>query len=90
MEEIEAILPLGAPGLGIDPAQQLGIPLGVEDDDHIAAADILGDQQLGQAGLAHPGGTQHQHMAHPFTEFHPHLLLMGLHGMKLRFATYRR
>ena len=44
VEEVEVPSPPGPLGLGIDPAQQVRVALGVEDDDHVPAADVLGDQ----------------------------------------------
>ncbi|MNN47860.1 hypothetical protein D3C81_1623000 [compost metagenome] len=70
VEHIELVLTAGATGLDVHALEQVGIALGVEDDDHFAARsmDVLGDIHLGQARLAHPCGAQHQGMSDPFAE----------------------
>jgi hypothetical protein len=62
MKNSSAPCPLG---FGIDAAQQVDIALGVEHDHHLAATDVLGDQQFRQARLADPRGAQHQRVADP-------------------------
>jgi hypothetical protein len=61
-----------------DAAQQIDVALGVEDDHHLAATDVLGDQQLGQARLADPRGAQHQRVPDAILQVHPDLGLVGL------------
>jgi len=73
---------LGAPGafgLRVDAPQEIRIALGIEDDDDVAAANVLGDQELGQPCLADPRRTEHEGVTDPLTEIHPHVLLMRLH-----------
>jgi hypothetical protein len=65
VEHEELALAPARSGFGIDAAQQIGIALGIEHDHHLAAADVLGDQQLGQPRLADPGGAQHQRVPDP-------------------------
>ena len=77
-------------GLGIDPSQQTGIPFGIEDDHHVPAADVLGDQEFGQPGLADPGGAQHQGVADPLTDVHPDRLFVRFYRMQGGFAANRR
>ena len=90
MEDIDLLLPAGAPGLGIDPLEQVGVALGVEHDHHIAAADVLGDQDLGQPGLADPGGSEHEGVPYALAEIHPHVLLLRLHAVQGGIAADRR
>ena len=59
-------------------AQQIDVALRVEDDHHLAATDVLGDQQLGQARLADARGSQHQRVPDPILQVHPDLALVGL------------
>jgi hypothetical protein len=89
MEHIEVFGPPSPSGLGIHPPQQAGIPLGVEDDHHVPPMDILGDQDLGQAGLSDPGGAQHQGVAHPLPDVHPDRLFVRFHRMQGRLAPDR-
>ena len=56
MEHIEVFGPSGPFGLGIHTPQQTRIPLGIEDDHHVTAADVLGDKDLGQPGLTDASG----------------------------------
>jgi hypothetical protein len=89
MEEVELVRPAGTPGLGVHALQQIGIALGVEHDHHIATTDVLGDEQLRQSGLAHAGGAQHQHVAHPLAQVHPHRVLVRLHAVDGRVTPDR-
>jgi len=58
-------------------AQQVDVTLGVEHDHNLAAADVLGDQQLGEARLADPRGSQHQRVSDAVFQIHPDLALVG-------------
>ena len=78
VEQEEVLLPPCPLGFRIDAAQQVNVALGVEDDHHLAAADVLTDEQFRQPRLAHPGGAQHQGVADPLTQIHPDLGLRGL------------
>jgi hypothetical protein len=81
MEEIEVLGPSGPFGLGIDASQQPAVALGVEHDHHIAALDVLGDEELGESGLADAGGAEHQGVPDPLAQVHPHLLLVRFDGV---------
>ena len=76
MEQIKILQPTGALCLGVDATQQIGIPFGVKDNDHITPADVLGNQQFRQACLTDARGAQHQRVPDPFTQIHPHGLLL--------------
>ena len=86
MEHVERIGAPGAPGLGIHPSQQPGIAFRIEHDHHVAAANVLGNQQLGQPGLADARRAQHQRVTGPLAEVHPDRLFPGLDGMQGRVA----
>jgi hypothetical protein len=66
MKHHELIAAPGAMGLGVDPAQKIGITLGIKHDHHIAAMNVLGNQDLGKAGLANAGRAENDRMAYPF------------------------
>ena len=80
----------GAPRLGVYPAHQVGITLGIEHDHRVATTDVLCDQDLGQAGLADPCRTEHQRVAVALVERHPDVLFVRLDRVQLRFAADRR
>ena len=68
MEDVELAFASGAFGFHVHALEQIGVALGVEDDHDLVlaahlAADVLGDEQFGQAGLADAGGAEHQRMA---------------------------
>ena len=86
MEHVERAGAPGAPGLGVHPSQQPGIAFRVEHDHHVAAADVLGNQHLGQPGLADACRAQHQRVTGPLAEVHPDCLFPGLDGMQDRVA----
>ena len=86
MEHVEVLGPSGPLGLGVDASQQAGVTLGIEDDHHVPAPDVLGDEDLGQSGLADPGGPQHQGVPHPLAEIHPHVLFVRLDRVQGRLA----
>jgi hypothetical protein len=67
----------GPLGFGEHTAQQVDVTLGVEHDHNLAAADVLGDQQLGEARLADPRGSQHQRVSDAVFKIHPDLGLVG-------------
>src|SRR5690606_15334607 len=56
VKDIELALAAGTARLDVHALEQVGVALGIEDDAHLAAVNVLGDVQLGQAGLADPGG----------------------------------
>ncbi len=89
MEQVEVLGAAGPLGFCVHAPQQVGIALRVEDDDHIAAADVLGDEDLGEPGLADPGGAEHQGVADALAKIHPDILLVGLHRMQRRRAADR-
>ena len=91
--EMKHVKVLGASrplGLGVHASQEIGVPLRIENNYHIATADILGDEYLGKPCLAHARRAQHQCMTDPLTDIHPDILLVGFHRMQRRFSTYRR
>jgi len=65
VEHVEVPAAAAAGRLRLHAPQQGDVALGVEADDGVAAADVLGDQQLGKAGLADAGGAQHEGVADP-------------------------
>jgi hypothetical protein len=90
VEHVELVLATGALALGVHAPQQVGIALGIEHDDHVAAADVLGDQDLGQPRLAHAGGPEDQGMPDPLTQAHPHRRLVGFDTVQRWLAAHRR
>ena len=90
MEEIEVLGSPGPLGLGIDAPQQSGVALGIEHDHHIAALDVLGDEEFGEPGLADAGGAEHQGVPDPLAEIHPDFLLVRFDGMQGGPAAERR
>ena len=90
MEHVEVFGSPGPLGLGIHASQQTGIALGIEDDHHIPAPDVLGDEDLGQPRLADPGGTQHQCVPYPLAEFHPDSLFLQFDRVQCGLSTNRR
>jgi hypothetical protein len=69
-----------------DAAQQVDVALGVKHDHHLTATDVLGDQQFGQARLAHPRRAQHQRVTNPFGEVHPDVGFIRLDTVDRRIA----
>ena len=63
VEQVKAALTASAARFSLHAQHQIGIPLGVDDDSHVASMDVLRTQQLQQPGLAHTGGAHHQHVA---------------------------
>ena len=90
MEQIEVLGATGAFGFCVHAPQQVGIALRIEDDDHVAAANVLGDQELGEPRLADPRGAEHEGVSDTLAEIHPDVLLMGLDRMQRRRAADRR
>ena len=86
VEHEESVAPPCPLGLGVDAAQQVGVTLGVKHDHHFATADVLGDQQFGQPGLAHAGGAEHQGVAHTLGQVHPDVGFCGLNPVQRRVA----
>ena len=86
MKHVEVLGASRPLGLGIYPPQEIGVPLRIEHDHHIAPPDILGDEDLGKPCLANARRTQHQGMTDPLTDIHPDILLVGLHGMQGRLT----
>ena len=76
MKQIKIVQPTGTLRLGVDATQQIGIPFRIEDNDDIAPADVLGNQQFRQACLTDARGAQHQRVPDPFTQIHPQGLLL--------------
>ena len=68
MEQIKIVQPTGALRLGVDATQQIGVPFRIENNDDIAPADILGNQQFRQACLTDTRGAQHQRMPDALTQ----------------------
>ena len=71
MEDMKLVQSTGPPCLGVHPAQQVDVALGIEADHHIPAPDILSDQDLQQASLANTRGAKYQLVADPLTDVHP-------------------
>ena len=91
--EVEEEELAGAPGplrLRVDAAQEIDVALGVEHDDDLAAADVLGEQQLRQPRLADPRGPQHQGVADAVGEIHPDVGLGELDAVEGGIAADRR
>src|SRR5690606_30355042 len=90
VKDIELALAAGTARLDVHALEQVGVALGVEDDAHLAPVNVLGDVQLGQAGLADPGGAQHQSVADAFVERQRDVGFVGLHAVQQRRAAHRR
>ena len=71
MEEKELVRASSAQCGGIHIEQQVGIALGVDDDDHVAAHDVLADDDFGEARLADAGGAFNQGMADAVAQILP-------------------
>jgi hypothetical protein len=61
-------------------------PLGSNTITTSPRADVLGDQQFRQSGLAHARGAQHEHVANPFTQVHPDVGFTRLDPVDRRIA----
>ena len=68
MEHEKFVFAPGTHRFRVAAQHQVSIALGIDDDDHIAACDVLGNDELGQTGLAHAGGADDQGMADAVTE----------------------
>ena len=95
MEDVELALAPGTLGLHVHALEQIGIALGIEDDHHLVlaanlAADVLGDEQLGQTSLAHPRRAQDQRMSDPLAQRQADVHLVRLDAMQAWQAAYRR
>ncbi|MNH18098.1 hypothetical protein D3C79_777920 [compost metagenome] len=92
VEDIELVLAASAPRLDVHALEQVGVALGVEDDDHFPARsmDVLGDIHLGQASLAHPCGAQHQGMSNALAERQTGFLLLRFDAVQQWRAAHRR
>ena len=60
MEEKELVGTSGTDGGGIHIEQQVGVALGVNDDHHVTAQDVLADDDFGEARLADAGSAFNQ------------------------------
>ena len=77
MEHKEGVLSSAAFAFHKHPLEQVGIALGVEHDAGFATANVLGDQQFSQTGLADTGGAEHQGVADPFAQGQADFHFMG-------------
>src|SRR5690606_27637419 len=73
VENVELACATGALGLDVHPLEQVRGPLGVEDDHDLVfagdlAVNVLGDEQLGEPGLAHARGPQDQGVTHALAQ----------------------
>ncbi len=96
VEDVELAFAASALGFDVHPFQEIGIPLGVDDDDDlmlagsIPAADVLRDEQLGQARLAHPRGAQHQRVPDALAQRQADVHFVGLDAVQPWQAADRR
>jgi hypothetical protein len=90
MEEAELALAAGTLHFRPDPHDQLGIALGIEDDDDLAAMDILGDEQLAEPGLADARRAEDERMAYAIRERHGGRTFRKLDPVQRRIAPDRR
>src|SRR5690349_2176472 len=90
VEHEELVLPSCALGLGVDPAQQVDIALGIEDDHDLAPAYVLRKEYFGQAGFPDAGCAQDQHMAYAVANVHPVTRLRWLDSVNGRIAADSR
>ena len=88
MEHIELVFAPGGLRLDVHPQQQFAVALGVEDDNDVAAMDVLGNQHLRHARLADAGGAENDGVRDPRRERLVHRLLAFRHtdGVQPGFA----
>ncbi len=96
VEHIELAFASGAARLHVHALEQVRVALGVEDDHHFvptvgrAAADVLRDEQFGQARLADARGAQHQGMPDPLPSGRGDIHLLRLDAVQARQPADRR
>lgn len=68
MEQDKAVTASGALRFCPQTLQQIGVAFRIENDHHLATADVLSGKQFRQTGFTDAGGTEHQRVAGAFTE----------------------
>ncbi|KWT95166.1 hypothetical protein APY03_2517 [Variovorax sp. WDL1] len=96
VEDVELALAARALGFDVHALQEIGIPLGI-DDDHdlvlargVLAPDVLGDEQLGEPRLAHAGGAQHQRMPDALAQRQADVHLVRFDAVQARQTAHGR
>ena len=94
MEHVELAVTPSTLGFHVHALEQVGIALGVEHDHDLVlgvdlAADILGDAQLGQPGLANPCSAEHQGMTDSLAQWQGNVRLLGLDAVQARQPAHR-
>ena len=90
VEEVELALATGALHFGPDPLDQLGVALGIEDDDDLAPMEVLGDEELAEPGLADARRAEDERMAYAIRERHGDRTFRKLDAVERRIAADRR
>lgn len=86
MKQDKAVAASGALSFRPQTLKQIGIAFWIENDHHLATADVLGGKQFRQPGFADAGGTEHQRVAGAFTELQGDVVLFQFHAVQPRIA----
>src|SRR5471030_1162963 len=87
VEHEEFVFSSRALGLGVDPAKQVDITLGIEHYHHLAPAYVLSEEYFGEPGFSDTGCAQDQGMSNTVADVHPDVRLHGLDAVYGWIAT---